>query len=258
MLDIDPQFGVVGMALAVLLAAYAIVGEPILGRRWYERLERERDLDPHALLRVYRLTFAIQWACVALVGAILLIAPRLDPASVGLALPGGDHLLEAVGFTAYVVAIVVVTGLILRRRAAAGKAVPGQSALSALLPRTSPERRLAVGVAFTAGICEEIVYRGFLIAFAVAVLGLSVVPAAIVAVAVFTLAHLYQGAAGMVGVGVLGAVFAALYVSTGSLLLPIVVHVVVDLRGLVMVPIQAGHERDGMGQGGLEPPSNRL
>ncbi len=60
--------------------------------------------------------------------------------------------------------------------------------------------------------------------------------AAIIAVAVFGMAHVYQGLAGAVGALVLGAVLAALYVSTGSPLLPIVVHVLVDLRGLVLVP----------------------
>lgn len=128
-----------------------------------------------------------------------------------------------------------MSSVILRRRAAAGKPVPGQAAVLALLPRTAAERRWAVAVSLTAGICEEVLYRGLLVVLAVD-LGLGVVPAAIVAVAVFGMAHVYQGLAGAVGALVLGAVLAALYVSTGSLLLPIVVHVLVDLRGLVLVP----------------------
>ncbi len=88
----------------------------------------------------------------------------------------------------------------------------------------------------TAGICEEVLYRGLLIALAVDLLGLSVLGAAILAVAIFAVAHVYQGLSGMLGTGLLGAVLAALYVTTGSLLLPIIVHALIDLRGLVLVP----------------------
>ncbi|MGI8428480.1 MAG: hypothetical protein ACR2OB_04055 [Solirubrobacteraceae bacterium] len=46
-------------ALAILLAAYALFVEPILGRWWYARLKWEREKDPQALLRVYRLTLLV-------------------------------------------------------------------------------------------------------------------------------------------------------------------------------------------------------
>ncbi len=69
-LEIHPRFGPVGLALAILLAAYALFVEPILGRWWYARLKREREQDPQALLRVYRLTL--------LGGPGVLAQPRVD------------------------------------------------------------------------------------------------------------------------------------------------------------------------------------
>lgn len=235
-LDINPRFGTAGLVLAILLAAYAVFGEPLLGRWFYARLKREREQDRGALLRFYRLTLSIEWAWTAVVGIIVGVAPGLSGASVGLALPGGRHLPQALGFTGALVVSVAVSSVILHQRAVAGKSVPGQGAVLALLPRTSAERRLAVAVSMTAGICEEVLYRGLLIALAVDLLGLSVWGAAILAVAIIAVAHVYQGLSGMLGTGLLGAVLAALYVTTGSLLLPIIVHALIDLRGLVLVP----------------------
>jgi membrane protease YdiL (CAAX protease family) len=55
-----------------------------------------------------------------------------------------------------------------------------------------------------------------------------------VAGAVFGLAHAYQGVTGVVTTGVLGGVLAALYLGTGSLLLPVVLHALIDLRFLLV------------------------
>ncbi len=60
----------------------------------------------------------------------------------------------------------------------------------------------------------------------------------VVAAVAFGAAHAYQGAAGVLLTGVLGGVFAALYLQTGSLLLPVLLHAAVDLRFL-LVPTAA-------------------
>jgi len=243
-LVIHPRFGTLGLYLALLLAAYALVGEPILGRRWYARLGREREHDGGALLRFYRLTLSIEWSWTALVAIVIVVAPGLTPAAIGIQLPGGRYLPETLALTGYLVVIIAASTVVLRRRSAAGKSVPGQSAVAAMLPRTPAERRLALAVSLSAGLCEEALYRGLLIALVVDIFGLSVVAAAVVAVGVFAVAHSYQGLKGVLGTGLLGALLAAGYVATGSLLLPIIIHVLVDLRGLVLVPAVDQHISD--------------
>jgi membrane protease YdiL (CAAX protease family) len=105
----------------------------------------------------------------------------------------------------------------------------------ALLPRTRAERRLFTVVGLTAGLCEEWLYRGFLLAVVAALLGGAPTPVLVaVAGVAFGLAHAYQGVAGVLTTGVLGAVLAALYLGTGSLLLPVVLHALVDLRFLLV------------------------
>jgi membrane protease YdiL (CAAX protease family) len=96
-----------------------------------------------------------------------------------------------------------------------------------LLPITPVERRLFAATAVTAGICEEILCRGFVFWY----LGHWMGPWATVIVSSvpFALAHLYQGPKGAARTGVVALLIGALYVLTGSLLWPILVHVIVDL-----------------------------
>jgi membrane protease YdiL (CAAX protease family) len=53
---------------------------------------------------------------------------------------------------------------------------------------------------------------------------------------VFGLAHVYQGAAGVVVTTMMGAVLGLLVVATGSLLPAVVLHAVLDLRALLVAP----------------------
>ncbi len=71
--------------------------------------------------------------------------------------------------------------------------------MRALLPQTATEKRWFDAVSVTAGICEEIIYRGFLFAYFAAWLpGAAAGVVIVLAGLVFGLGHLYQGAAGIV------------------------------------------------------------
>jgi membrane protease YdiL (CAAX protease family) len=96
-----------------------------------------------------------------------------------------------------------------------------------MIPRTDAEYRWFAGVSLTAGICEEILYRGFLFAWVTALLG----PWAGLALTTlaFGSAHLYQGPSGMVRTSVAGLVFGGLVLVGGSLWPAVLVHIVLDL-----------------------------
>jgi uncharacterized protein len=90
-------------------------------------------------------------------------------------------------------------------------------------------------VGVTAGVCEEWLYRGFFLAVVAALAGgLQTWLLVVVAAVAFGLAHFYQGAVGILTTGVLGGVMAALYLQTGSLLLPVLLHAAIDLRFLLV------------------------
>lgn len=91
-----------------------------------------------------------------------------------------------------------------------------------------------------AAICEEIVFRGFLIGRLEAAFGgaspIATAAAVMLSSALFGLAHMYQGPTGVLITGVLGLVFACVYAYGGrNLWLNIVVHGVYDTLSLGLV-----------------------
>ncbi|WP_169983968.1 CPBP family intramembrane glutamic endopeptidase [Microbispora sp. H10836] len=228
------SFSAPSLLLAAPLTAYLAFVSPWLGRRQYDRLARRRDHAPRALVHAYRLWIAEEWVWVAVAALILVLSPGVRPADLGFATP--TNLSQIAPAVAGMTGAIVIGTVLLHRLARSGRAVPGQAAVAELMPRTSAERWHGLGMAVTAGVCEEIVYRGLLIALGVGALGLSTTAAAALALAVFVAGHWYQGWKGMAVVALLGFWLTIVYLATGSLLPPIVMHVLIDVRGLVCLP----------------------
>jgi membrane protease YdiL (CAAX protease family) len=254
------DFGPAALA-AVIVAAYLVVGEPFVGavlhRRFEERLRTQRS----ARRSFYRRLLVLEWGLTLLTLAVWAAATDVGAAAVGLQWPrswpgpvAGAAAVALLLFAA-VSTRVLRGGALLeaarqeRSRPGEGRhAEPAAQATLALLPRTPAERRLFTLVGLTAGICEEWLYRAFFLAVVAALAGGPPGWALVcVAAGAFGLAHAYQGIGGIVLTGVLGGVLAALYLSTGSLLLPVLLHAVVDLRFLLVptrvLPAVAGSAR---------------
>jgi membrane protease YdiL (CAAX protease family) len=113
---------------------------------------------------------------------------------------------------------------------------------SALIPVTGRERLLWCAVAVSAGVCEEIVFRGWLMALFHQAAGLRGSALVAASAAVFGLAHWYQRLPGILLTGLAGALFCLLYLQTGSLLLPMLLHSLIDLR-IAILPAPAPEKR---------------
>jgi uncharacterized protein len=114
------------------------------------------------------------------------------------------------------------------------------AAFSFFLPRTGEERAWFALVSVSAGACEEILFRGFLIHyFRNAPFSLSVSAALLLSCVFFGTAHLYQGIAGVIQTAILGFAFGFLFLVTGNLILPIFLHAATDLRLLLILPKDA-------------------
>jgi membrane protease YdiL (CAAX protease family) len=158
-----------------------------------------------------------------------------------------DYLGTPGGAAVSVVAVVVVAAaliapvLLLRRTVGDGgiDAIPAVGDIRSLLPRVRAELKYGVGLGLSAGIFEELLFRLGLPALLFGITGLGPLSFAIAAL-LFGMLHLYQGALGILFASLLGLVFAALYVLTGSIAAPIVLHALVDLRTLVLIPVVVG------------------
>src|SRR5262249_37442245 len=84
------------------------------------------------------------------------------------------------------------------------------------------------GLAMTAGICEEFIYRGFVFA---ALTHIALPPWGVVLIssAMFGLAHAYQGKGGIIGTLLLGTVFGAVRTLYHSLVPIVFWHAAVDI-----------------------------
>ena len=236
-----------GSLAAVVVAGYLVVGEPVAGHVLHRRFEGRLRTDPRARRSFYGRLLILEWGLSLLALAVWLSAPGVDAGQVGLRWPQQwPGLLTGLVVLLVVVFVVVSTralrgGALLEtaepvRRPGGGRhAEPAAHATLALLPRTPGERRLFTVVGLTAGICEEWLYRGFFLAVVGALSG-GLPTGVLVAVAAvaFGLAHAYQGLPGIALTGALGGVMAALYLQTGSLLLPVLLHAAIDLRFLLV------------------------
>lgn len=120
--------------------------------------------------------------------------------------------------------------------------IPETDVLRELLPRTGTERATFGLVSLSAGLGEEVVYRGYLIVVLGSLFS-DVWWAAAVSSMAFAVLHAYQGTVGIVRSGVLGFVFAAAFISGGSLWPLIIVHTGVDLvSGLWLGPRMLSRE----------------
>lgn len=103
-----------------------------------------------------------------------------------------------------------------------------------ILPRTDAEGSLWISVSLTAGICEEILFRGFLFYYAQSIIGLEAAGAVALSTAVFAFGHLYQGTANMLRVAVVGAILGIVFAVTSNLIYCMALHALLDLGALRM------------------------
>jgi membrane protease YdiL (CAAX protease family) len=97
-----------------------------------------------------------------------------------------------------------------------------------ILPHTPGEVAHFGLVSLSAGVCEEILFRGFVLAYLQALVpGFA---ALFVSALLFGMAHAYQGNRGVLQTGVVGLVLGAFFLMGGSLWVPMLLHAAVDMN----------------------------
>lgn len=148
---------------------------------------------------------------------------------------GLDWPIGLSGWLGFGVDVLLVAGLAFNatrlRRILSGNLDRARRALNQIkiTPRTESELALFMLVAITAGVWEELLYRGFLIWFLAPSVGL--IGAAIVSSVIFGLAHAYQGWRGIVVTTAVGLALSIMYLATNSLWWLMLAHAMVDING---------------------------
>jgi CAAX protease family protein len=197
---------------------------------WPHHVQAIRARVPGARNRLYRTTIISLWMFTLFVLTRWIVRARPWSA---LWLGTADPWRLSIGVVAVAIAIAffVLQGRKVQKVLARPKAVARLREqlefANSLAPETSSERRGFWLLSITAGICEEILFRGFLMWLIAQWTGL--ITAVILSSVPFGCMHIYLGAAYVPKVTVVGLMFALIVVASGSLWPAIVIHTAMDL-----------------------------
>lgn len=245
---LSPSFSATPAIAAVLLGillVWLVVRSMRKDRREYSRFKRYRTTARRQ--RLYR-----KWVLESFLvfGGSALVVTALLWQHIPLffddfyALPGVvqfGHLVSDTGgmipgFFFGATGALIVAGILGVFLARNSEEIPAIGDITALLPRNRAELRYGALLSLNAGVVEELLFR---LAFPVLIFAVTDSAAIAVAasVALFGLLHVYQGASGVVGSLVIGTMLMAVFLTTGSILIAIVLHALIDLRSLVLIPV---------------------
>jgi membrane protease YdiL (CAAX protease family) len=215
------------------VAYFAVAGQVIDYFAFWPAFRRRSQADPARARRwLWAWNIGAAWALVA-VGAAVWVANARPWIAFGFSLPVGWRLWTSIAlfvllaaYQAYAVATVARSA---EQRASLRQQV---GTITAVLPHTRTELYWFGGVSLTAGFCEEFLYRGYFVwAFSP---WLGWWGAAALSLLFFATGHLYQGWAGVLRTGLVGAIFTLVVAIFGSLCPGIALHALVDFGSGMM------------------------
>jgi uncharacterized protein len=235
------------LALLILVLAFLVYRAVTRERRGWARFVRLTSTRSRQ--RVYRRWLVESVVVMGGMSAVLLLATWplrgrvlhdaqawAPVAAVRDGLTGGVGIGVAAGVGVAFLGGLILPALLLR---GAVDEIPAIGGVQALLPRNREELPYGIGLALSAGVFEETMFR-----LAMPALIFGIVPngpaAFLAASVVFGLLHLYQRWTGVLFAALLGLVLSAAYVLTGTIAVSIAVHALIDLRSLVLIPLTMG------------------
>ncbi len=120
-----------------------------------------------------------------------------------------------------------------------GFTVPSTPTPSYLTAVDTAQVLLATLLVTVVAVTEETIFRGYLMLRFKGITASSAV-AVVLSAFIFSLGHGYEGSAGVVTVGAMGAVFALVYLWRKSLVAPMMMHFVQDFVSIVVVALLGG------------------
>lgn len=217
---------------SIVLAGVLCLGLPLMGLRAHERLAERVEREPRARFRFYLMNSAMQWLLAVLAWlAFERSSAGLFTAHLSFAAESWSWIFWPVLVSSVLVLVMpMVTGRV-RAQARLGL----ESTMGPMVPERRADRWGFAVLAVSAGTCEEVTYRGFLLTAIACVLPTwPAFPVIAIGAVIFGLAHVFQGVTGLIATTALGLLFGLLFVLSGSIAVPMAFHVLVDLRVLLL------------------------
>ncbi|HEY4129214.1 MAG TPA: type II CAAX endopeptidase family protein [Gemmatimonadaceae bacterium] len=195
---------------------------------WFPRFRAEVSAGvPGARRRAYRRATIGQWA-VTLGAAIIWFTRGRTASDLRLSAPSGWRFVVGLAIGAAAIAFVVVQLISIRRAKPSDLAAarPRLQMYEFILPHTPVDLRWFIALSFTAGFCEEFLYRGYLAWVLHWWLGWT--GGVAVGVALFGVAHMYQGKKGAFRATLAGVVMGIIFLTTQWLVPAMILHALID------------------------------
>jgi uncharacterized protein len=205
---------------------------PWRGRIRLQELLARPEVSSRERISLYLSTILFQWLATGIAGWRAW-SHRFRVGDLGIVRPSWSMIAATLVGAG---ALGLLQWLNLRRAARSGPRGASLRRLGrVLLPHSTGELVSFLGLAVTAGICEEFLYRGFAILVFLR-LGWPDWLVVLASAALFGFAHLYQGRGGLIGTMILGLVFGMLRIVTGSLIPAVFCHGAVDIAAGIAAP----------------------
>lgn len=226
---------VVGLWLIII---FILLYEPIIGYFGYQKFKNAIKEKTNVRSQYYISIIIGLW--IPTISILLLVfVTELKLNDIGIAIPNIDTAPLGSVMTYFIIGICLLYLLIViyyhfnnKIRTKLIQAKENQLntvSFSDMMPVTSREKHIWNYVSLTAGVTEEIIYRGFLI-FSLSYLfpSFTIWLVIIISSLLFGLAHTYQGVIGVIRTAIIGILFSGLYIGLGSILPLIVFHFLID------------------------------
>jgi len=201
---------------------------------WFWDKSIKKDLHNHNKVKTYSLVMLYQWL---IAGCIIIGFTSMNISLTELKFVRSALDVSALGgFTVGLMLNIIILFTVALFIPVGRKRVLAMfDAIEVLLPNGWKERLLFAALAVTAGFCEEVIYRGFMFYYLERLdWGLTPLTIAIITSIIFGLAHFYQGWKNVIFTMLVGFAMARLFISFESLWIPIIVHILIDLRFAVL------------------------
>jgi uncharacterized protein len=187
------------------------------------------NIGPHARLVSYTVILVWEWLTLAFIWWGVRRRGIRIADLIGGSWPKGTAILRDLGIA---LLFLIVSNVILGIMRFALKAKPNH-ALRSMIPQTPAEIGLWIALAFTAGFCEEVIFRGYL-QKQLGLMTRSATAGLVLQGIVFGVSHGYQGAKFMLTIAVYGCLFGWLAYRRRSLRPGMIAHFLQDgVTGLV-------------------------
>lgn len=213
-----------GTALFVFLTTIY----PYLKKKYMEKLKATWDEKDR--ISYFKFVILSDWAVALFIGLVVYFSPAAWT-DMGIAMPDMDFGIFMAFLIGSLIGILLVYSFSKNVPSYQKRMKKQYESVPYLLPAGTIDKRYAVLYVLTTGLCDEWIYRGFLIhVLSSAPFQLNTISLVVIGAIVFGISQYHQGWKGVIENSLVGLCFCYIFISTQSLFLPVIFNIMFGLK----------------------------